>query len=92
MPNIPALSEVAPNYQFAGWSIVFAPAGVPAEIVMKLNQKIAEILRMPDVVAKIAKFGATPWPLTPEEAAATLQSEINKFGAIIKSTDLSAKN
>lgn len=69
-PLIPGLATVAeqgyPTVKEGAWHGIMAPKGTPANIVQTLNAHMNEILRMPDVVEKMASFGARPVGGKPE--------------------------
>jgi tripartite-type tricarboxylate transporter receptor subunit TctC len=60
------------------------PRGTPPEIVARLNREINAGLADPGVKARLADVAATPLPLAPEEAAAYVASEIDKWGKVIR--------
>jgi len=61
---------------------VLAPARVPADIVTRLNREINAILRTADVREKLAAQGAEVAVSTPEEFAALMRREIQKWGKV----------
>ena len=66
------------------WNGLFAPAGTPKEIVDSVNREVLEILRMPDVVARLATLGVEPTGGTPEDFAAFHKSELERWGRIVR--------
>lgn len=58
MPNVPALSESFPGFEYTGWNGVFAPAGTPAEVVARLNRDMETVLRQPEVAQRLAQLGS----------------------------------
>ena len=87
-PLVPGLPTIAasgvPGYQSVALSAVFAPAGTPAPIINRLNQEIVRILQRPDVKEKYLNNGIEAASSSPQELAATLASEIAKWGKVIK--------
>jgi tripartite-type tricarboxylate transporter receptor subunit TctC len=65
-----------------------APANTPREVITKLHGEIANILKSPDVREKLAADGAEPVGSTPEQFAAFIQSEIDKWGKVVKSAGI----
>ena len=69
-PLIPGLATVAeqgyPTVKEGAWHGIMAPKGTPANIIQALNMHMNEILRMPDVIEKMASFGARPVGGKPE--------------------------
>jgi Uncharacterized protein conserved in bacteria len=92
LPNVPTVSEAGvPGYEIQAWQAIYAPAGVPKPIVQKLYTDIAAILKDPDTVARLEKMGVTPSGITPEAFAAFQQSEVQKWGSLIKSAGIKAE-
>ena len=85
-PLYPGLPTVAasglPGYEADTWYGVLAPARVPADIVVRLNREINAILRTVDVKEKLATQGADVAGSTPEEFAAILRRDIQKWARI----------
>jgi tripartite-type tricarboxylate transporter receptor subunit TctC len=54
LPDVPAIAETFPGFVSTSWFAIVAPPRTPADIAAKLQAAIAEALRMPDVVAKLA--------------------------------------
>ena len=85
MPELPTIIESGvPDYDLSGWNGLFAPAGTPIDVVDKLNAEITKIVQMPDVRARFLEIGAEPSPLKPNEYAAWVQSEVNKWTRLVK--------
>jgi tripartite-type tricarboxylate transporter receptor subunit TctC len=72
-----------PGYEVSGWSGLFAPAGVPREIVTRLAGEIGKILRAPDLRERFATLGAEPVGNSPDEFAAFVRSEIAKWKKVV---------
>jgi tripartite-type tricarboxylate transporter receptor subunit TctC len=80
-PNVPTIAESGvPGYEFRGWVGVFAPAGTPKPIIDRLNAEIKKVLERPD-----NKLDALePWYMTPDQLAARIKSDYEKYGRIFK--------
>lgn len=84
-PDISTISESGiPGYEVKNWYGIFAPRGTPKEIVSKLNAEIVKILNMPDVKESLAVQGAEPVSGTPEQFAAYIKEETEKWAKIVK--------
>ena len=84
-PDIPALKELGfPRFNARQWYGVFAPAGTPREIVVRLNEVIRQAVTAPDVRDRLAAIGADIFTLSPEEFAAFVKDEIERWHAIVK--------
>jgi tripartite-type tricarboxylate transporter receptor subunit TctC len=89
----PALPEVAPisqaggalaNYEASSWFGIVAPAGTPKDIVNQLQQEIAKALTSPAVKEKMISQGADPVGNTPEQFAAHIKAETEKWAKVVK--------
>jgi tripartite-type tricarboxylate transporter receptor subunit TctC len=63
---------------------VAAPAGTPRDIVARLNAEINAVLRSDEVRARLAKLAADPGTGTPEEFGQFMESEMKRYGEIVK--------
>ena len=77
LPQVPTLAEtVSPGYGAYGWTGLCGPAGLPAELVRRVNADVTAILREPAVAARFLELGGTAAPSTPEEFGAFVRREI----------------
>ncbi len=84
LPDLPTVAESIPGYEVSAWFGIFAPAGVPQPVVQRLNAEFVKALREPDLRQRLASQGAEPITSTPEEFAAYLRSEIDKWAKVVK--------
>lgn len=90
LPNVPTLAEAGlPGFDVSTWFGVVAPAGTPAEIILKLNAGIVEVLKMPDVQQKFIEQGAQVVGDTPKQMADFLDAERIKWKKAIATADVS---
>jgi tripartite-type tricarboxylate transporter receptor subunit TctC len=68
------------------WVGIFLPAKAPADVVNALSAAIKEASRSPALIDNLAKFGSVPTFQTPDEFAATMKSELNRWGPIVKTS------
>jgi tripartite-type tricarboxylate transporter receptor subunit TctC len=88
LPDVPTIAESGvANYEVGSWYGLLVPAGTPKPIVDKLGQAIVQIVRMPDVRAKLLALGATPVGNSPPEFAAHIRKETYNWSAVIKSSE-----
>jgi tripartite-type tricarboxylate transporter receptor subunit TctC len=83
LPDVPTISETVPGFVSGSWQGVMAPAGVPKPISAKLNAEMAKIVKLPDVMEKMAAQGAEPHTNSPEEFSAWMKSEIAHWGKVV---------
>jgi tripartite-type tricarboxylate transporter receptor subunit TctC len=85
LPDVPTLAEAGVTEQESEtMQGIFAPANTPKAIVDKLNKEIAKIMAMPDVKEKCAQLGFDPVADSPEQFAAYVKKEVEKWGKVIK--------
>jgi tripartite-type tricarboxylate transporter receptor subunit TctC len=91
MPELPTVAELGyPGFEASGWLGLFAPANLPRNITAKLHADTTQVLRMSDVQENLVKQGYGVVGSTPEEFAAFLSAEHEKWGKLIKSAGLKA--
>lgn len=84
-PELPTIAESGlPGFDINTWFGAFAPAGTPRAIVDKLHGEFVKALNAPDVRAKMLALGADPVGNTPEEFAAYIKSEAQKYAKLVK--------
>jgi tripartite-type tricarboxylate transporter receptor subunit TctC len=84
MADVPTIGETLPGYRAEAFQGMVAPAGVPKAIVDKLGAEVARIVKLPDVAERFQLDGAEPVGSTPQEFAAFLKGETQKWAKVIK--------
>ncbi len=86
-PELPTLAESGlPGYEATAWYALFAPARTPAAIVNKLNGEVNTLLKMPDVTERMQSLGAESVAMSPRQLSAYVETEIVKWGKLIKAS------
>jgi tripartite-type tricarboxylate transporter receptor subunit TctC len=84
-PDLPTVAEAGvPGYDAPTWSGVVGPAGIPREIVMKLNTALNRVVVAPAFVQRFGVIGDEPAGGTPEEFRALISKELAKWADVIK--------
>ena len=83
-PDVPAISEVLPGYSAASWTALVAPPGTPAPVVQTLSASVREIVKLPEVQKRLSDQGDQSFDLTPEQAAAFMREERERWGGLIR--------
>ena len=92
LPDLPTLADSGvPGYESVAYFGVFAPAGTPAPIVARLNAELVKIVHAPDVKAKLLELGSDPVGSTPQEFAAVIRSEYEKWSRVIREAGIKAQ-
>jgi len=85
LPDVPTLEESGVKEQESEtMQGIFAPAGTPKQIVDLLNKEIVKAMAMPDVKEKCDQLGFDPVANSPEQFAAYIKKEVEKWSAVIK--------
>jgi tripartite-type tricarboxylate transporter receptor subunit TctC len=88
MPELPPLAEVLPGYDAAAWIGYAAPAGTPREALARLSGEMQKLLASDEIKARLVSLGLDAVSSTPEEMAAFLRREQERYGSIIKSQNI----
>jgi tripartite-type tricarboxylate transporter receptor subunit TctC len=87
--DVPTLAESGlPGYELSPWFGVVAPAGVPKELVTRLNTTIDGSLKSPDVLQRLGALGYEPLGGSAEQFAATIKADIGKYAKIVKAAGI----
>jgi tripartite-type tricarboxylate transporter receptor subunit TctC len=93
LPDVPTIAELGfPGYEISSWQGVFAPAGTPKDVVVKINGELVRMLNVPDVRRRISQEGADPIGSTPEAFANRVKNEITKWTKVIKTSGIQPSN
>jgi len=92
LPDLPTIAESGyKGFDTGSWIGMLAPAGTPVAIINKISADLREVLALPDTANTLITQGATPWPMTPEQFAARIKSDRERYGRIIQENNLSAE-
>lgn len=84
MPEVAPIANTLPGFEAATWVGLLAPAGTPKEIVDRMQQEIAKVVRSPEVREKLSASGAEPVANPPEEFGPYVAAEVAKWGRVVK--------
>lgn len=88
LPDVPAIAETLPGFRVEAWYGFMGPAGMPKELVKKINDDVASILRRPDFQARIATDAMEVVGGTPEAFAAQVRDDLQDWGKLIKASQI----
>lgn len=92
LPQVPTLAEAGVNgYELSPWYGILAPADTPGDIVSRLNAAIGSIVRTPEMTEKLTAIGAEAEATTPQEYAARIKADIEKWTGVIRSARIRAE-
>jgi tripartite-type tricarboxylate transporter receptor subunit TctC len=89
-PDVPAIAEVVPKFDFSVAVGVLAKAGTPADIIKKLSDEIAQAVKSPDVIEKFTTAGIEAVGSTPDAYAKVIEQENASMAKAGKAADLKA--
>jgi tripartite-type tricarboxylate transporter receptor subunit TctC len=92
VPDIPAIAETVPGFDVFSWFGFFVPAKTPPEVIARINADTNAALAYAPVKSRFEELGAVPKGSTPAELAAFLQSEIAKWGPVIREAKIRVEN
>jgi tripartite-type tricarboxylate transporter receptor subunit TctC len=88
LPELAPCQAAAPGLVAVNWWGVLMPAGTPRSIVAKLNGDTVKALADADVKKKFADLGVEAVSSTPEQFAAFIRAEMDKYGKLIKEANI----
>jgi len=92
LPDVPTLNESGmPGFEVGAWQGILAPANTSVSIVKRLNQEVMKALSSPDAIEKLQAQGAQLLKSTPQEYAAYLDKELNRWEEVVKSSGVQAE-
>jgi tripartite-type tricarboxylate transporter receptor subunit TctC len=90
-PELPTIAESGlPGFDISTWFGIFVPAGTPREAVERLHAEFTRALAAPDVRGKMLALGAEPVGSRPDEFAAYIRAEADKYARVIKASGAKA--
>jgi tripartite-type tricarboxylate transporter receptor subunit TctC len=88
-PELPTVAEAGfPGFEVIGWFGWLAPAATPRAIVTRLNSELVHALRLPEVRERLLNQSTEPVGNTPQEFAAFMKSEHEKWSKVIKAANI----
>ncbi|HEY6242079.1 MAG TPA: tripartite tricarboxylate transporter substrate binding protein [Burkholderiales bacterium] len=84
LPDIPAIAETVPGFEFAAWVGIFAPAKTPKEIVARVSRETAAFLKDPEVLKIFSEQQIVASYRDSEDFAAYIRKELDKWAGVIK--------
>jgi tripartite-type tricarboxylate transporter receptor subunit TctC len=91
LPEVPTVAETLPGYEMAVWYGAFGPAGMPKDVVAKLNAEINRILYLPDVKPRMDAIAVEVATSSPEELGALTRRDADKWGRLIRELGITAQ-
>ena len=83
-PDLPTLAETVPGLYANAWYGLFAPAGTPKEIIVRLHNEISKALEGTELKERLLALGVEPAPSSPEQLANLLKDDLARWSKIVK--------
>src|SRR6185369_6028949 len=84
MPDLVTVAEAGvPNYEVTSWNGMFAPRGVPPQVVAIVNATLKDVLALPDVRQRLLELGIEARPSSPEELMTLFKADVKKWDDVI---------
>ncbi len=89
LPNVPTMIEAGvADFDLGTWYGIWGPAGMPRDLVAKLNAEIVRVVGLPDTREKLAALGAEPSAYSAEDFAAFNRRELERWGRIVRAANI----
>ena len=83
MPDVPTVGDLLPGYEMSVWYAAFGPAGMPRDLVTRLNTEINKALAVPEVRSRMDAMGVEVINSAPEQLAETLKRDTARYTKVI---------
>ena len=87
-PDVPAVADTLPGYQYELWWGLLAPAGLPQELLSQINAAVNKALESPEFTKFLKGEGAETWAQQPKELQGFLGREIARYQKMAKAADI----
>ena len=89
LPDVPTMEEAGfKGFDAMQWYGTVGPAGMPADVVKRLNETQVTILKDPDLREKLSGEAVEPWPMTPDQFGQYIRSEVQRWTALAKARNI----
>jgi len=91
VPTVAETGQGLEGFEVLGWFALLAPAKTPAPVIAFLNAELNKMIAKPALIARFQELGAEPMGGTPEQAAAYIRAEQEKWGKVIRDAGIKAQ-
>jgi tripartite-type tricarboxylate transporter receptor subunit TctC len=93
LPDMPTFAEAGmPALESTNWFGMLAPAGTPRDILNKLSAEMNRIQMAPEMKEKLTAQGVDPFPGNPDQFAALIKSDMDKYAKVVKAANIKLEN
>ncbi|MDB5874527.1 MAG: tripartite tricarboxylate transporter substrate binding protein [Ramlibacter sp.] len=91
LPEVPPVADTIPGFEHVGWFALYGPAGLPPDMVKRVNTELQRIQRSPEFTATLAKLGYETMLNTPAELDARQKREYERWAVTLKNIPKAAR-
>ena len=91
LPDVPSMGETVPGYDTEVWWGLVGPANMPPDLVAKLSRDFVDALNNAVVKERLTKLGASPIGSSPQDFAAKIRADYDKWGPIFAAAGIKAE-
>jgi tripartite-type tricarboxylate transporter receptor subunit TctC len=91
LPDVPTLAEQGlPEFEAQAWWGMLGPAGLPADIVARMNAEMAKVLKLPAVQDRLVEMGVQVTASSPDDFGKFIRSEVTRWGKVVRDNNIKA--
>jgi len=90
LPDVPPVADILPGFEASAWASLAVPKATPRDIVDALNKQTNAGLADPNIVARLADLGATPFVISPTELDRLVAEQTDKWAKVIRAANIKA--
>ncbi len=91
MPNVPTVAEAGvPGYLFESWCGLMGPAGIPADIIARINESVASAVQDKAIAAQFEANGVVPRTASPQAFGGWIKTSVEKLAQVVRAGDIKA--
>jgi tripartite-type tricarboxylate transporter receptor subunit TctC len=83
-PDVPAIAETIPGFDFAPTFGLFTPNGTPREIIVKIGAEVAQVVKLPDIVERMRNLGIDPLGVSGDDWTPMLRADAERYSKAVK--------
>ena len=91
LPDVPTFKELGYPIEGNGWTAIYAPANTPKPVIDRLHRALKGVLAQPDVLQKMTNLGFEVTATSPDELAAIMRADTEKWGPVIRASGFKAE-
>ena len=91
LPDVPTVAEQGlPDFEAQAWWGMLGPAGIPADIVARMNAELAKVLKLPAVQERLTQMGVQVTASSPEDFGKFVRNEVDRWGKVVRENNIKA--